>query len=395
MRRCPWLLLIAVCSVSPGCRAPADPSLAPPMNAAYRGQNEIVEEVEGAERQPATVQAEPTEAIPVVPIDPSQRPLPRMLVTPWKPPGIACPWPEDEWIHDGGDRDVHVNITHEPALRGLDLEDTVVTAETANGCKCKIIQPSNRVHLYAPRFMAVRKVTAVVQNQLNQKAGGTEQPVAIVSQKERLLADAATQPLQPLAGYNIDQPNIERLEQPAGRVIERLMVADLQDAILPYENLSIIKFGIFEAEEKPMLAERIDAAITWTADKAVQVLLEDRRAEEVVGDQRAQATFRFDEPCNPELRVIKVASTQVARPGDFVEFTIRFDNTGDQTLENIALLDNLTTRLEYVAESAQSSVEAAFTTDVNEGDSLVLRWDFKEPIKPGEGGLVRFKCRVR
>jgi uncharacterized repeat protein (TIGR01451 family) len=125
------------------------------------------------------------------------------------------------------------------------------------------------------------------------------------------------------------------------------------------------------------------------------VLLENRRAEEIVGDQRAQATFRFDEPCNPELRVIKVASTQVARPGDFVEFTIRFDNTGDQTLENIALLDNLTTRLEYVPESAQSSVEAEFSTVVNEGDSLVLRWDFKDPIKPGDGGLVRFKCRVR
>ncbi len=330
-----------------------------------------------------------------MPIGPVQQPLPRMLVTPWKPPGVACPWPEDEWIHDGGDQKVHVNITREPAIRGLDLEDTVVTAETANGCKCKIIQPSNRVHLYAPRFMAVRKVTTVVQNQLNQKAGGTEQPVAIVSQEESLLAGTATQPLQPLADFNIDQPNIERLEQPAGRIVERLMVADLQDAILPYENLSIIKFGIFETEEKPMLAERIDAAITWTADQAVQVLLEGRHAQEVVGDQRAQATFRFDEPCNPELRVVKVASTQVARPGDFVEFTIRFDNTGDQTLENVALLDNLTTRLEYVADSAQSSVEAEFGTVPNEGDSLVLRWDFKEPIKPGEGGLVRFKCRVR
>jgi len=395
MRRYRWLLLIAACTFPAGCRAPVDPTLAPPLNAAYRGQNEIAEEAEEAEPQQTANAAETTEAIPVVPVDPSQRPLPRVLVTPWKPPGIACPWPEDEWIHDGGDRNVHVNLTREPAIRGLDLEDTVVTAETANGCKCKIIQPSNRVHLYAPRFMAVRKVTTVVQNQLNQKAGGTEQPVAIVSQEERLLADAATQPLQPVGGYNIDQPNIERLEQPAGRIIERLMVADLQDAILPYENLSIIKFGIFESEEKPMLAERIDAAITWTADKAVQVLLEDRRAEEVVGDQRAQATFRFDEPCNPELRVIKVASTQVARPGDFVEFTIRFDNTGDQTLENIALLDNLTTRLEYVAESAQSSVEAEFSTVVNEGDSLVLRWDFKEPIKPGDGGLVRFKCRVR
>lgn len=396
MRRCPWLMLISLYAVLPGCRGPVDTALAPPLETTFRGQNDPADEVaENTDEQPAVPVAEQSAAIPVMPIGPVQQPLPRMLVTPWKPPGVACPWPEDEWIHDGGDQKVHVNITREPAIRGLDLEDTVVTAETANGCKCKIIQPSNRVHLYAPRFMAVRKVTTVVQNQLNQKAGGTEQPVAIVSQEESLLAGTATQPLQPLADFNIDQPNIERLQQPAGRIIERLMVADLQDAILPYENLSIIKFGIYEAEEKPMLAERIDAAITWTADRAVQVLLEGRRAQKVVGDQRAQATFRFDEPCNPQLRVVKVASTQVARPGDFVEFTIRFDNTGDQTLENVALLDNLTTRLEYVADSAQSSVEAEFSTVPNEGDSLVLRWDFKEPIKPGEGGLVRFKCRVR
>ena len=30
-----------------------------------------------------------------------------------------------------------------------------------------------------------------------------------------------------------------------------------------------------------------------------------------------------------------------------------------------------------------------------DGDSLTLRWDFVEPLLPGEGGLVRFNCRVR
>jgi hypothetical protein len=40
-------------------------------------------------------------------------------------------------------------------------------------------------------------------------------------------------------------------------------------------------------------------------------------------------------------------------------------------------------------------VESEFNTQRNEGDSLVLRWDFKGPLKPGDGGLVRFKCRVR
>ncbi len=375
-----------------GCRGPSDGTvpLVPPANVAYRGQDELP--AEPAKETSSDVQAESSPAIPIEPIDACDPPLPRMTVPSWIPPGIAYPWPKDEWIHDGGDRDVHVNLTNEPAVRGLDREDTVVYADTLKGCK--LIEPSNRVCLYAPRFLAVRKVTSVVLSQQHQKAGGTELPVAVVQEEERLLADAATQPLQPIADVGIKQLSIARLQEPAGRVVKRVAAADMQDAILPYENLQIIKFGVFEREEEAMLSQRVQNAITWTHDKAVQVVIDGRRADEIVGDQRAQATFRINEPCHPSLRVIKVASTMVARPGDFVEFTIRFDNTGDQTLEKVALLDNLTTRLEYVADSAQSSVEAEFTTQRNEGDSLVLRWDFKEPLKPGEGGLVRFKCRV-
>ena len=386
-------LLAALLTVLLGCRGAGDPNLplAPSSTAAFRMQEESPAAPQQRDR--AAIEPESTQAIPVMPVEAGGRPLPRMLVTPWKPPGIACPWPEDEWIHDGGDRNVHVNLTAEPAVRGLDLEDTVVHADTPHGCK--LIEPSNRVHLYAPRFLAVRKVTAVVQSQQNEKAGGTELPVAVVQQEEKQLADAATQPLQPIAGVGINQLSISRLEEPAGRVVKRVAPSDMQGGVMPYENLQIIKFGIFEREEEALLAERVQAAITWTQDKAVQVIIDGRRADEIDGDQRAQATFRIDEPCNPRLRVIKVASTQVARPGDIVDFTIRFDNTGDQVLTNVALLDNLTTRLEYVADSAQSSVTAEFNVQPNEGDSLVLRWDFQEPLKPGDGGLVRFKCRVR
>jgi uncharacterized repeat protein (TIGR01451 family) len=93
--------------------------------------------------------------------------------------------------------------------------------------------------------------------------------------------------------------------------------------------------------------------------------------------------------------VIKVASTNVALPGEIVDFTIRFDNIGDQKIGNVTLIDNLTTRLEYVEGTAQASRKAEFFTEVNEQDSLVLRWEFAEPLGPGEGGLVRFHCRVR
>jgi hypothetical protein len=36
-----------------------------------------------------------------------------------------------------------------------------------------------------------------------------------------------------------------------------------------------------------------------------------------------------------------------------------------------------------------------FLSDYNEAESLVLRWEIIEPMKPGEGGVIRFRCRVR
>ena len=90
-----------------------------------------------------------------------------------------------------------------------------------------------------------------------------------------------------------------------------------------------------------------------------------------------------------------MASAQSASPGETVDFTIRFDNIGDQPLGNIVLVDNLTTRLEYVADSAQSSVPAKFSSQANSGESLVLRWEITNPVEPNQGGLVRFRCKVR
>jgi hypothetical protein len=47
-------------------------------------------------------------------------------------------------------------------------------------------------------------------------------------------------------------------------------------------------------------------------------------------------------------------------------------------------------------EGSQScSLKADFATELNEGESLVLRWAIIEPLKVREGGIIRFQCRVR
>jgi uncharacterized repeat protein (TIGR01451 family) len=336
---------------------------------------------------------ERTPDVPIEPVAEDGPPIPMINASRWAPPGIAGPWPHDEYLEDGGDRDVQVNLGAEGELRGLEMEDTVAIYDTIDGRT--LIKPSNRVCLYAPRFGAVRKVESVLQNeQADQLVAARLGVIPQLNQEERL-ATTAVQPEQPLGEIATRQPSIERVEEGVLPAISRQPIAALEGGFSPHEDFLVIRKGIFEESEKAHLIEAVDNAITWSHDLGVQVVLDGRAAVDIIGNKKAQATYSVEVPNHPCLRVIKVASTKVARPGDDVDFTIRFDNLGDQTITHVSLVDNLTTRLEYVPGTAQSSRDSEFSTQVNEGDSLVLRWDFVEPLPPGQGGLVRFHCRVR
>ena len=169
-----------------------------------------------------------------------------------------------------------------------------------------------------------------------------------------------------------------------------------QDAFKPYENLAIIRQGVFEAAEMPFLARGANAAIAWSHTQAVQIILDRKGAMAEVKYDHSQSVYTVTAPPgNPRLRVVKVASTPFAQPGDEVDFTVRFDNIGNQPIGNVTIIDSLNTRLEYVAGSAQCSVEAQFFTQPNEGGSAVVRCEVADPLEPGHGGVLRFRCRVR
>jgi hypothetical protein len=40
-------------------------------------------------------------------------------------------------------------------------------------------------------------------------------------------------------------------------------------------------------------------------------------------------------------------------------------------------------------------VKADFTSELNTAGSRTLRWDIRETIEPGDGGIVRFRAKVR
>ena len=160
--------------------------------------------------------------------------------------------------------------------------------------------------------------------------------------------------------------------------------------------MAVIRRGVCEASEMAFLAQGIDAATVWTQKQAVQVILDLKNAVVLNKHDSALTVYTVKEPppC-PKLRLVKVASTPFAEPGDEVDFTLRFDNIGNQPIGNVTIVDSLSTRLEYIADSAQCSREAQFTTEPNEGDSVVLRCELTNPLEPGQGGVLRFRCKVR
>lgn len=311
----------------------------------------------------------------------------------WSPPGIKGPWPADEYLHDGGDADEPVTVSPEWRIEGLNVEDAVAHYDTPDGRT--LVEQTNCTYVYAPRFSSVRSVVALVANEYVDGPSNFQKPIRVVRYEERAKVRTNVEQQQPLGATANLRPGFYLQEQHDDAFSKNLLPSGVQHALLPFEDFSVIRSGVMQGNEKARLAEAVDAAIAWTKDDGVRVFVNRQRAAIVTGDQKAQALFTVKEPENGRLRICKIASTPAAQPGEFVEFTLRYDNVGDQVLGNIVILDSLTTRLEYVPDSASSSRKAFFTTKTNLAESLELRWEIDEAIQPGEGGIVRFRCRVR
>ncbi len=313
---------------------------------------------------------------------------------PWRPPGIAGRWPDNEYLCDGGDQGAPVEVMRDRSVWGLDQEDTVAHYDTVDGRT--EVEASNPVCLYAPRFAAVRQVSGVLAHEVHDRLAGVSVPVLPSAQEHRSAATTVLQPVEPERYVGTKGPQVFR-ERARGESMDGAQALAKFDARFSvHEDFQLIRTGILDNTEKARLAERLEAALAWTENQAVQVTIDTVTAVVAANDVSLQSVYCYDLPLGkPRLRIVKVASKKSAQPGDEVEFTIRFDNVGDQTVANVTIADSLTTRLEYVPDTAQCEREANFGTQENDGESLVLRWELRSPLKVGEGGIIRFKCRVR
>ena len=331
---------------------------------------------------------------PIEPTGQQSDPLAKAAYPPWTPPGIRQPWPSDEYLRDGGDHDMSAGPPGRSAVAGVQMEDTVASYGTLDGRT--LTTASNEIYIYSPRFAAVRRITGLVATQQRDRLSDVSANKSLAAPKTVQKIGAAKQQVQLVNNIGARPAQAFRMKQGDGALSDVIGPRGFQNAYKSHENLSIIRVGVYNNSESMMLARGHQAAVAWTHDQSVQVILDRRGAMAAAKYEQTESVFTADvPPGHPKLRIIKTASTSDALPGENVWFTIRFDNVGDQTINSVVIIDSLTTRLEYVESSAQCSREAKFSTKPNEGDSLVVCCELADSLEPGRGGIVRFCCKVR
>ncbi|MBI82448.1 MAG: hypothetical protein CMJ81_04565 [Planctomycetaceae bacterium] len=305
----------------------------------------------------------------------------------------TAPWPSDEYICDGGDGQFRSKVKPDRSVIGLEIEDTIAHFDTLDGRT--LVAPTRRVCIYAPRFASARKISGIAENQQHEQMVEFEAPLQPSVDTDTVIATTVLQRTQPRGQIGRRPVNLFREQLRVRTVFRPRQIGTLREGILPHEASPVIQYGEYGQAENYQLAQSIEAAQTWSHPVGVQVVIDATQPVAETAYEHTGVLYKLDPQGKAQLCVVKVASKQSALPGDLIHFTLRYDNTGNEQLQNITLLDNLSPRLEYVPQSAESSLKADFSTQANSVESLVLRWEIKEPLQPGQGGLIRFQCRVR
>lgn len=323
-------------------------------------------------------------------------------------PGFSCPptlWPtgmevmetgkanRDEYLCDGGDRNFKIKVRDDGSVGGLDLEDTVGHFRTFDG---KLMTTeSNQVCIYSPRFAAVRKVSQTAVSEKVSRLSSFAERVELEGTRGREFSSTTLQNVQ-TKGHQIAARASNLMDQTRGVLADQVLVPEgFVSRFQAYENLALIRYGKHRATESARLNIAMQAASVWLDQLGLQVAEKNIQPVITRDPLKVQELSAVETEHKSQLRLCKVADKIAASPGEIIEFTIRFDNIGAKVIDKVTIIDNLTTRLEYVEDSAECSMKAKFSHAANEGESLKLQWEIAEPIPVGQGGIIRFKCRVR
>ena len=299
----------------------------------------------------------------------------------------------EEYVFDGDDRGLKIQVDPDFNVYGLDPEDTFGHFDTLDGKR--IVVPSNRVAIYAPRFGSVRKIDGVVNAQFNQ-------PTVAFFEREQTVQ--ATDTSFAATSKQFEMPVRSQGGTRASGLMDQTRGVTVRETLIPggtrnYQSLivgeSILRINNLDKAIGAQLQAGLQAAVAWETDLGLQVFAKGVQPIIVRDLTTAQEAMHIESENDPTLQVVKTANVLAARAGDQVEFTIRFDNISNKPIGNVTLMDNLTRRLVYVDGSSECTLKSEFKQDVNEAQSLALRWEITDPVEPGTGGVIRFRCRVR
>ena len=312
----------------------------------------------------------------------------------WSPPFGRQPWSQNEYLCDGGDGGEQVGINAKKEIRGLKMEDTVAHYDTLDGRT--IVEPSNAVCLYSPRFGAVRQVVGLMADEERQKIAGVRGPQKLDIPTTVQVPLGAKQNIQAGDEIAARPPVAMRSRQGDGVMSSAVGPRGFQNAFKAYENLAIVRLGMFEESEMPVLARGSNAAIAWSNTQAVQVILEHQGAMATVKYDNAASVYTVTTPPgNPRLRLCKLASTAVCQTGRRGRFHDPLRQHGRPTDRQRDHPGQPQHASGIRSRQRQCNVEAKFSTQPNEGESVIVRCDVSKPLDPGQGGILRFRCRVR
>ena len=301
----------------------------------------------------------------------------------------------EAYLCDGGDSGLKAWSDKAGALLNIEPGDTV--ASYTDNLGAKRIAESNQACVYAPRYAEVRLMRAVegFNSRRLARAVAVDQVKSGYSQLWRNAASTGSGSLEAVgsrmraSGFDSDSAPVGFSEITLLEGAERITQWSMMDgAIGPIRT---------DGATQPLVASKVVIAHLFTSDQHAQILgrilgtgelVEFKLRKEVVADLPP-----IEKPSI--LRLVKRATVANAPVGGEVGFEITYVNTGDRAIANVAVVDSLPPRLEYVPQSAQSSRKAIFSAQANDSGSETLRWELEAPLGPRETGTVRFMTRVR
>jgi uncharacterized repeat protein (TIGR01451 family) len=302
----------------------------------------------------------------------------------------------DEYLANGNNAGLPVYV-EDWTVHNFKTGDTVAHFDTLDGRI--IVEPANKVHIYAPRFSAIRKVEGLLhEEQITGLVAARNQQVSNQN-KNTIQTSFAEQESTTYYARTQDQINsIDGQRRSTGM--------DSTQGLGGYDNFQVVDsssmmllqrtFGLDGLAQTQLTRGAINAK-AWAGNEFVRIQINELAPMAAAGIEGAAVYFQVKDERSrtSKLRLIKVASKESAQPGEIIEFTLRFDNVGSELIGNVTILDDLTNRLEFLPGTAISSLASGFVPNFNAGGSFTLRFEITDPLAPGAFGVIQFQCRVR